>query len=1070
MTGEEKDTVRKRQGKWFSLMIAATLAFSSVGLAWSPPMYAAEHSTPLKVEWQTPLGEGTTLYKYTKMYDGETTVIYTTVVDLNNAYVQVKPIYGTNEKLTDKQTVTQMAKETGAVAAINADFFNMTKLGAPFGIVVKDKEIVSSMGDISYWYSLGITTDKLAQIEHFGFSGQVTASNGQSFPLRGINKEEYNPSQGKSHLNQLNMYTPKFGKTSLGKLDGYDPVVEIVFVDNVASEIRVNQPGATIPSNGFVLWGHGDAATFLLNNVQLGSQVAIDASLLPLDREWEQAVGGNVLLVDEGKALTSFKVDTYLLAENARTAVGVSQDGKKLYLVTVDKGSHSRGVTLLELAQLMVEIGAYRAVNFDGGGSTTLAARMLGDTQPKLINLPKGGSERAVPTGLAIYNTAPQGTLANFRIEGAPSEVLIGQPVTFPTKAYDTHYLPYQIKPEEITWEVAEPDMGSFQGGRFIAKKAGTATILAKTKVAVKSVKVTVLGGKDLADLSISPGEVRLPQNKSVQLAVKLKTKKGTWINAPFSSLKISSDSPLVTVNNKLEAVTGNQSGRATLTVSYDGFVRTVPVRVGEHEEPWLTFDRLENMHHWSYPESIKGDGAFTVVEGEYEPIYRTKRAAMLRYNFSNAPQTDVRIAYGRLDANPLTMPGQPFGMGVWVYGDASNHWLRAEVIDASGKLHFITLADKIDWKGWKQVKAYFPFHLPYPLQLRSLYVVNRVEGAATRPLSGTVYFDEVSLLQPYDSAKVLPKVDVVPGTPAKLSLGKELNLSISLDNAKAFLEKARVEPKSVIPQAMAGFVPADYGFVFQAVSIKPGTSDQLASRPVSVTLTPKQWSKGTGVGLLYFDAATKQLEVIKGKVDLNRNWTYQLKKYGTYYPYYLEMPEDMPFMDVLDHPNRNEIQSMYMRGYVKGIEPDLFGPELSLTRAQYVVLLSRIMGWELPQETKLTFKDQIPEYARAAVQAAVSRGIIKGYEDNTFRPNQAITRTEAAVLLDRLLPTDWKPAPSAATWADEKDWPKWARTAIQRTLAAGLIDSAGNRFEPNKPTTRAVCVVALYRFLELKL
>ncbi|MFP3415805.1 phosphodiester glycosidase family protein, partial [Bacillus sp. SIMBA_074] len=105
--------------------------------------------------------------------------------------------------------------------------------------------------------------------------------------------------------------------------------------------------------------------------------------------------------------------------------VGVSQDGKTLYMVTIDG---SNGVYLDELAKVMAELGSYRAVNFDGGGSTTLSTRSLGDTYATLSNKPSGGSERRVPTGLAVYNTAPPGELRGFQID-VPSDVLIGQSI-----------------------------------------------------------------------------------------------------------------------------------------------------------------------------------------------------------------------------------------------------------------------------------------------------------------------------------------------------------------------------------------------------------------------------------------------------------------------------------------------------------------------------------------------------------------------------------------------------------------------------------------------------------------
>lgn len=357
-----------RARKVVMLLTASTMAWGAfvpfAPLAVQVAQARAE-TNALQMVWQTPIGEGTTLFKYTKSFDGQPATIMVTKVDLNNPYVEVKPVYGTKGKLTDRQSITQMARETGAVAAINADFFNMSKRGAPFGIVMKDQQVISSMGLISYWYSLGITSDKTALVEKFGFNGKVTAPNGTAYPLQGINKEEYNPSDGrKSHQNQLNMYTPAFGQSSLGAISGYKDVVEVLFIDNVATEVRVNQPGFYIPYNGYVLWGHGAAAEFLKQQFPVGATAKVDYQTTPLNQEWMQAVGGNILLVDQGKALTSFQADKSITSLNARTAVGVSQDGKTLYMVTIDG---NKGVYLDELARIMAELGSFRAVNFDGG-------------------------------------------------------------------------------------------------------------------------------------------------------------------------------------------------------------------------------------------------------------------------------------------------------------------------------------------------------------------------------------------------------------------------------------------------------------------------------------------------------------------------------------------------------------------------------------------------------------------------------------------------------------------------------------------------------------------------------
>ncbi|WP_428939261.1 phosphodiester glycosidase family protein [Fontivita pretiosa] len=91
-----------------------------------------------------------------------------------------------------------------------------------------------------------------------------------------------------------------------------------------------------------------------------------------------------------------------------RTAVGVSRDGRKLILLVVDgrQPGHSLGMTTQELGQVMLELGASDAVNLDGGGSSTL---VFADPNPRVLNRPSDGQERAVGANLAIFVGVPRG-------------------------------------------------------------------------------------------------------------------------------------------------------------------------------------------------------------------------------------------------------------------------------------------------------------------------------------------------------------------------------------------------------------------------------------------------------------------------------------------------------------------------------------------------------------------------------------------------------------------------------------------------------------------------------------
>jgi exopolysaccharide biosynthesis protein len=81
-----------------------------------------------------------------------------------------------------------------------------------------------------------------------------------------------------------------------------------------------------------------------------------------------------------------------------RTAAGFSRDRRTLFLLTVDgRSTRSVGVTLEELARLMRRLGAWEAMNFDGGGSTTMVI------DGAVVNVPSdAGGEREVGSGLLV--------------------------------------------------------------------------------------------------------------------------------------------------------------------------------------------------------------------------------------------------------------------------------------------------------------------------------------------------------------------------------------------------------------------------------------------------------------------------------------------------------------------------------------------------------------------------------------------------------------------------------------------------------------------------------------------
>lgn len=90
---------------------------------------------------------------------------------------------------------------------------------------------------------------------------------------------------------------------------------------------------------------------------------------------------------------------------NARTAIGLTQDNRTLVLFTVDKAGASEGMSVEEVAEMLIrDYAVYNALNMDGGGSSTLAIEDPETGQPRLLNVPSGGMQgRAVGSNLAVF-------------------------------------------------------------------------------------------------------------------------------------------------------------------------------------------------------------------------------------------------------------------------------------------------------------------------------------------------------------------------------------------------------------------------------------------------------------------------------------------------------------------------------------------------------------------------------------------------------------------------------------------------------------------------------------------
>lgn len=697
-----------------------------------------------------------------------TSLVNVVEVDLTNPNVKMDVMTGQNNQYTTTQSVGGMAKETGAVAGTNGDFFP-TGSGTdrvPMGVAISNNTFMGSPSKLTGMYAFGITQNREPMIDMFGFEGSVTAQDGAVFPLSGVNKAKYTeePSGAHSHVNAMYLYTSAW-KSSSRPTDPSTTPTEVLIENGVVTQISDgSRLPIAVPANGYILRTHGQAAQFVRDHVQVGQPLQVDYNLVSSTtqqkvdpNDFQMMISGHTLLVENGKA-SAFTRSTNTISGSspvARTAVGYSKDKKTAHMITVQKNGSSSGMTLKELQNFMVDIGVWKAVNLDGGGSTTMVSRPLGETNTSLTFPTSNGSgstQRSVVNGLGVYSTAPKGELKGLMVSGQ-NTLFVGQEANYALKGYDTYYNPYDTSNLAVNWSSASDAM-KWTGQSFKAVKSGTAEIVAKSQNAQTSMKVEVIGGDQINEMRLSNDTGALEAGTSTSTDITVKLKDGRTLSLPASSVKWefygfkgSVQGNTITVN---EVNKDAQVGYAI--ARYDGFSAVMTMQTG-FTQMWEDFENVSYpIQFTGSPAEVKGSAKVTTgVEGREK-----SKVLDLQYDMTQAKGT--LFAYAELNGTSgKTVDGHPTSMSIDVKGDNSLNWLRAEFVDANNKPAYVDLSKAVDWSGWKTIDIDLSAaKMSYPAKLKRVYVVNVPDGQDERALTGEFAFDNIQFKLPSSSGSML--------------------------------------------------------------------------------------------------------------------------------------------------------------------------------------------------------------------------------------------------------------------------------------------------------------------------
>jgi len=341
-------------------------------------------------------------------------------VDLRRADLELRHLRA-HDQLKSRETVTSMvrrragARPTDSIlAAVNADFFDLKTGETENNQVIagewwKGLKVTDSPYDTydNVHVQFALDSARRPYIDRFILDGKAWARSAIATPITTVNRNPAGLPEG------VALYTARFGATTprdTARLTAEGAMIATGRRGDTLLFVRRGNitatSGSSIPTNGAILAGYGDRAKEV-SAMAAGDTVKILLSTLPRSpygAPLSLVIGGWPRILRDGQdvavdaATVEGTISRNAEARHPRTAIGFSRDSTTLFLLVVDgRSQRSVGVTLVELAAIMRELGAWQAMNFDGGGSTTMAI------DGAVVNAPSDPTgEREIGSALAL--------------------------------------------------------------------------------------------------------------------------------------------------------------------------------------------------------------------------------------------------------------------------------------------------------------------------------------------------------------------------------------------------------------------------------------------------------------------------------------------------------------------------------------------------------------------------------------------------------------------------------------------------------------------------------------------
>lgn len=517
--------------------------------------------------------------------------------------------------------------------------------------------------------------------------------------------------------------------------------------------MATGEPNGVLVKDGVIIKNHPESRKFF-GILKDGSAVIGDYNKFnEVKDNVEEALGGNAILVKDGQVFETPQTGT---DKEPRTAVGIKSNGN-VFFVTVDgrQEPYSAGLSMDDLAQLMISMGAIQALNLDGGGSTTHLSRIPGTDNLEVKNRPSDNSERSVANSWMIISKEPITHEFNSAyIEPNERSFTPYSDIQFIAKGMDVSGASASLPKESLAWSISDNSFGEIDSstGLFSSTgKEGQSKVLLRYKENVVGEANFEIAKPD--EIYFYSKEVSLDKNQSKDLGLNtLFNKRNVKCNEEDIIWEVPEGMGTVDKDGILYSSDKNSSGEIKATLKGTNISASINVTVGQL--PIILEDFEKGLEKWGFSTANRGEsGSLELTKYPEEPTRFDVHSLKINYDFTNAQVGTTLGVYAGPGEN-IAIQGSPKSIGMWIYAtkEAKGYWLRMNLIAGDGKSKTIDLSNQnpgIDWEGWKYIEAEIPgtfigpfsIHPTQAIRLMSLKSGLPGEGPMTK---GSIYVDNI--------------------------------------------------------------------------------------------------------------------------------------------------------------------------------------------------------------------------------------------------------------------------------------------------------------------------------------